>query len=254
MSDMVFSLKDIIRNYLNVKDRCPRAVYWWAYLAYFLLSLAVGILSAVPVLGSLLSICFSLFFIIPWITAEIRRFHDIGKSTATAVIFIVSMFILNLIFIIVGVVLLFSSIGYASITGDSYGSALGMFAGGSFLFMLVILLIMAIVRIVEIVFLCSASVPTDNTYGKYMTYAEYKAKYENYDIFHNCPKNNTRFETKQEPSQPISSTEIKKETTQTPENQAAAVNIKSTQIESVTADGKAEAETNTNTSTGNNNQ
>ena len=71
--DFVKAIKLFGLYALNFKGRSSKSEFWWGYLFYCLLSIALNI---IPVIGSLAS----LVLVVPGIALSIRRMHDIGKS------------------------------------------------------------------------------------------------------------------------------------------------------------------------------
>ena len=71
--DFVKAIKLFGLYALNFKGRSSKSEFWWGYLFYSLLSIALNI---IPVIGSLAS----LVLVVPGIALSIRRMHDIGKS------------------------------------------------------------------------------------------------------------------------------------------------------------------------------
>ena len=73
----------VFQKPFNWKDRASRSEYWWFNLFAFLVELALGILSVIPILGVIVG--FLGFFVsiaLWWLTlmASIRRLHDKDKS------------------------------------------------------------------------------------------------------------------------------------------------------------------------------
>ncbi|WP_323772202.1 DUF805 domain-containing protein [Antarctobacter sp.] len=76
---MVEALKLFFSNYINFEGRSNRGELWWAALALFLISLALGLVDAM--LGmQLFGAIFSLATLVPGIAIGVRRLHDIDKS------------------------------------------------------------------------------------------------------------------------------------------------------------------------------
>ena len=73
----------VFKKPFNWKDRASRSEFWWFNLFAFLVELALGILSVIPILGIIVG--FLGFFVsiaLWWLTlmASIRRLHDKDKS------------------------------------------------------------------------------------------------------------------------------------------------------------------------------
>ena len=84
---MVEATKKMFSNYANFKDRTSRRDFWLAILGYFLLSFCVGIiagiLSGITGNENMTKICTTIWeiaTIIPSISMEVRRLHDVNKS------------------------------------------------------------------------------------------------------------------------------------------------------------------------------
>lgn len=86
------AIESFFQNYTNFQGRATRAEFWYVYLFNLILGLVAGILIEVPVLGSVISVCYSLYcfaVFIPSLAVAWRRFHDIGKSGAYYFIFLI---------------------------------------------------------------------------------------------------------------------------------------------------------------------
>ncbi len=62
-------LIDVLRKYAVFTGRASRPEFWYAYLAYVILTL-------IPYVGYIAGPV----FIVPWLAVGARRLHDIGKS------------------------------------------------------------------------------------------------------------------------------------------------------------------------------
>lgn len=69
----VEAIKLLFKNYANFTGRTTRSEYWWAFLFLWLVNLAA---SYIPVVGGIVSLA----LLIPNLSLNIRRLHDIGKS------------------------------------------------------------------------------------------------------------------------------------------------------------------------------
>ena len=154
MDQMILEVKNLFRNYFVFTGRQSRRSFWYAYFGIMLCSFLVSILSTItgiPFLGSL----FSLFTFIPILAAEVRRFHDIGKSTALCIFFYVLTFITSF----VGIITLFMSFFVFTIDNEAA-------LGGSVLGLGIIFCIISLIgSIVFLVFLATKGDPEENQYG-----------------------------------------------------------------------------------------
>lgn len=98
------AVKALYRNYAKFDGRASRSEYWWAFL-YFLLiyvALLIGASMETGSLGTLLTFILSLVILgtfIPMIAVAVRRLHDYDKSGwlyLVGLIPIVSLYILYL--------------------------------------------------------------------------------------------------------------------------------------------------------------
>ena len=71
------AVKLLFKNYANFTGRASRSEYWWGFLFLFVVGIVGCILTVtVPPLGGL----FTLGFLLPNLSLNIRRLHDIGKA------------------------------------------------------------------------------------------------------------------------------------------------------------------------------
>lgn len=87
--DFVTAVKMFFINYANFKGRSTRAEYWWVVLFTFLVSLVLGCLGIV---GSILSLLFTLACLIPSLALATRRLHDTNHSGWLLLIFYLVFF------------------------------------------------------------------------------------------------------------------------------------------------------------------
>ena len=88
---IIYATKCFFENYINFNGRLSRAGYWWAWLGLMILSLFVCVFDAATD-SSIASSIFGLLIIVPTIAAEVRRFHDVGKSAVTlAIIYLIEI-------------------------------------------------------------------------------------------------------------------------------------------------------------------
>ena len=82
---MIEAYKKFWKNYVNFKGRSTRSDYWYALLAHFIISFALGFVggflgSAVLAITTVLMLVYSLAMMIPALAICVRRLHDTGKS------------------------------------------------------------------------------------------------------------------------------------------------------------------------------
>lgn len=70
--EFVDAVKLFFKNSFNFKGRASKSEYWWSFLFNFLASLVLNI---IPVLGQIAAIA----LMVPAISCEVRRLHDVGK-------------------------------------------------------------------------------------------------------------------------------------------------------------------------------
>jgi uncharacterized membrane protein YhaH (DUF805 family) len=71
----------VLKKYATFSGRSQRAEYWYFVLFNIIITIVLGIISAV--IGddsSILGILYSLAVLIPGIAVSVRRLHDVGKS------------------------------------------------------------------------------------------------------------------------------------------------------------------------------
>ncbi len=69
----VEAIKRLFQNYANFTGRATRSEYWWAFL---FLCLVNFVAAYIPIVSGLISLA----LLIPNLSLNIRRLHDIGKS------------------------------------------------------------------------------------------------------------------------------------------------------------------------------
>ncbi|MBL7704129.1 MAG: DUF805 domain-containing protein [Taibaiella sp.] len=77
--NMIGYFKRGLQNYANFNGRDTRPQFWWYYLGYIIIAVAVNIIATgmqMPLLASLVG----LVFLLPNLAAGVRRIHDVGKS------------------------------------------------------------------------------------------------------------------------------------------------------------------------------
>lgn len=64
----------------SVEGRASRSEFWWAFLANFLVSIAIGFVGGIIGDGGALSGLYSFAALVPGVCMVVRRLHDVGKS------------------------------------------------------------------------------------------------------------------------------------------------------------------------------
>ena len=64
----------------SVEGRASCSEFWWAFLANFLVSIAIGFVGGIIGDGGALSGLYSLAALVPGVCMVVRRLHDVGKS------------------------------------------------------------------------------------------------------------------------------------------------------------------------------
>lgn len=77
------ALDRFLQNYVVFTGRSSRSEFWWVALV---LTVVHVVLNAIPVLGTVLSVLFSLATIVPSVALIVRRLHDAGFSGFLALI------------------------------------------------------------------------------------------------------------------------------------------------------------------------
>jgi len=72
--DFTTAVKTCFAKYADFSGRASRSEYWWFFLAYFILAIVSG------VIHDYLYLIVVLAFLVPLISAGVRRLHDIGKT------------------------------------------------------------------------------------------------------------------------------------------------------------------------------
>ena len=111
-------LYEYINNFKNFEGRANRTQYWYSMLAIFLIQIAfsilgliLGALSAIPVLGLIFTLviyilgivqfAYSIFLIVPGIAINVRRLHDLNRSGLWYLWYALAMVLIGFVFIIV---------------------------------------------------------------------------------------------------------------------------------------------------------
>lgn len=164
MDNIIFATKDLFTNYVNFKGRLPRAGYWFGYLGFILISIIVEIIAGITDLEWLTTIS-SLVFVLPMLSAAVRRFHDVGKSGWIIVVLYVISFI--------ALIIAFMSLTFGVVASITTGEGIGL---GLILFIIGIIVSFC-VGIYEIVILATKP-DGPNQYGAPETFEEYKSARE----------------------------------------------------------------------------
>ena len=79
------SIENVIRNFVNFRDRASRSEYWWFQLFFFVALATADFIDVM--MGDLAEVSFSWFgtivflgLIIPNLAVTVRRLHDLGHS------------------------------------------------------------------------------------------------------------------------------------------------------------------------------
>lgn len=72
--DFMTAVKTCFAKFADFSGRATRSEYWWFVLAYFILAMVTGFIH------EYLYYLVVLVFLVPMISAGVRRLHDIGKS------------------------------------------------------------------------------------------------------------------------------------------------------------------------------
>ena len=67
------AIKLLFQNYANFTGRSTKSEYWWAFLFLWIVNFATAF---IPILGTIVSLA----LLIPNLSLNIRRLHDIGKA------------------------------------------------------------------------------------------------------------------------------------------------------------------------------
>ena len=186
MDNMIFATKDMFRKFFKFSGRLPRSGYWYAYAVYIILSAIVQSLDDILGLG-FLDMILTVVFFVPLLSLSIRRLHDVGVSTAKAVVLYVVTSIAFLFFgffliIIVAAASVYFGLDLSGlITGFDAPVAApdpSVMAGMSALIVigLIFLLIALIISIYFLVKLCKKGEEKTNKYGKYLSWEDYRAE------------------------------------------------------------------------------
>lgn len=109
------ALKSFFSRYTDFKGRSSRSEYWWPQLAFFLVGIVIGVLTAVvgETVGNILLGIFYLVILIPGIAISIRRLHDLDKSGWWLLIALIPL--------IGALVLLFFFVQRGTVGGNRFG-------------------------------------------------------------------------------------------------------------------------------------
>ena len=83
MQPMIAAYKEMLNHYADFSGKTNRPGFWYVVLDNIIISLALGILTAIPVIGKLFGVIaalYSLAMLVPGIAIGVRRLHDVGKS------------------------------------------------------------------------------------------------------------------------------------------------------------------------------
>ncbi len=80
MDQIINSYMDTWRNWNNFSGRTRRSGYWYAVLANAVISLLLSILADLAGIFSVVSVLYSLAYLVPGLALTVRRLHDTGHS------------------------------------------------------------------------------------------------------------------------------------------------------------------------------
>ena len=72
--DFVTAFKTCFAKFADFSGRATRPEYWWFVLAYFIVALVASLIH------DYVYVLVMLVFLIPMISAGVRRLHDVGKT------------------------------------------------------------------------------------------------------------------------------------------------------------------------------
>ena len=105
--DFTTSVKTCFAKFADFSGRATRSEYWWFVLAYFILALVTGFIH------EYLYFLVVLVFLVPMISAGVRRLHDIGKTGWLLLIGLIPL---------VGLVLIYFMVQPTQPESNPYGS------------------------------------------------------------------------------------------------------------------------------------
>ena len=138
------AVKSFFTNYANFSGRASRSEFWWVVLAWTLFGVVVSILGGIerssgsgPAWAdsfvSLISGVVALGVIVPWLSLNWRRFHDIGKSGAFYLIFFGVQVLSGVIATVLVFVALAAALSGVMGTGGGGETAVGAMLGIGFI-------------------------------------------------------------------------------------------------------------------------
>lgn len=93
--DFVTAVKTCFAKYADFSGRAARPEYWWFVLAYFIVAIVAS------VIHEYLYYIVALAFLLPLLSAGVRRLHDIGKTGWLLLISLIPLVGLVLIYFMV---------------------------------------------------------------------------------------------------------------------------------------------------------
>ncbi|RZI74846.1 MAG: DUF805 domain-containing protein [Variovorax sp.] len=105
--DFTTAVKTCFAKFADFSGRATRSEYWWFVLAYFLLALVTGFIH------EYLYFLVVLVFLVPMISAGVRRLHDIGKTGWLLLIGLIPL---------VGLVLIYFMVQPSQPESNAYGA------------------------------------------------------------------------------------------------------------------------------------
>lgn len=81
------SIKNCIKNYVNIQGRASRSEFWWWYLFQVTVGFVCGFIGGIfvgitgnPWIGTIVTWIVTLVLLCPSVCVQIRRYHDINRS------------------------------------------------------------------------------------------------------------------------------------------------------------------------------
>ena len=105
--DFMTAVKTCFAKFADFSGRATRSEYWWFVLAYFILAMVTGFIH------EYLYFLVVLVFLVPMISAGVRRLHDIGKSGWLLLLGLIPL---------VGLVLIYFMVQPTQPESNAYGS------------------------------------------------------------------------------------------------------------------------------------
>lgn len=79
--NIVANFQDIItKHYFDFEGRARRSVFWYFFLANFIVAIILNIVDSVVGTGGILGMLYSLAVLLPGLGLSVRRLHDTNRS------------------------------------------------------------------------------------------------------------------------------------------------------------------------------